>query len=98
MEITSKLTAQLARLSCLSLTDEEQEKIRPELQEMLNAAQMLQALPTENEVMVPLSDESHLRKDAVQPSLPAEDVLANAPAARDGYFAVPQAVEQEGSA
>lgn len=33
------------------------------------------------------------REDAVRPSLPREEVLQNAPKARDGCFVVPRIVE-----
>jgi len=57
---------------------------------------MLQRIDTEH--VAPTAQVSGIsnaaRPDVVRPALPVEDVLANAPARKDGYFCVPPVLEE----
>ncbi|MER3513482.1 MAG: Asp-tRNA(Asn)/Glu-tRNA(Gln) amidotransferase GatCAB subunit C [Chloroflexota bacterium] len=85
----------IAELAKLRLTDEEKERFREQLSDILAYAERLQALDTEaippTATVLPLR--TVLRPDAPQPSMPREDILANAPAAQDGCFVVPAVLD-----
>ncbi len=85
----------IAELAKLRLTDEEKERFREQLSDILAYAERLQALDTEaippTATVLPLR--TVLRPDEPQPSMPREDILANAPAAQDGCFVVPAVLD-----
>jgi aspartyl-tRNA(Asn)/glutamyl-tRNA(Gln) amidotransferase subunit C len=82
--MTPMLTLQevehIARLARLTLTDEEKERYRRQLSEILEYAARLQALDTGD--ILPtfsvLPPQNVLRADEVQPSLDTEEILRNA--------------------
>lgn len=80
----------VAELARLSLTNEEKALFREQLSAILDHAAVLQAVDTSaiapTATVLPLRNV--MREDAARPSLPQEDVLANAPDAREGFFAV----------
>lgn len=80
----------VAELARLSLTAEEKALFREQLSAILDHAAVLQAVDTSaiapTATVLPLRN--IMREDAARPSLPQEDVLANAPDARDGFYAV----------
>lgn len=88
----------VARLARLDLSEEERERIVPELGTILEYAERIQALelddvePTSHAVPI----RNATRPDEVKPSLSQEEALANAPKAEDGRFAVPRIVEDSG--
>jgi aspartyl-tRNA(Asn)/glutamyl-tRNA(Gln) amidotransferase subunit C len=88
----------VAQLANLALTGEEQELFREQLSSILEYASRLQELDTgaipPTSTVLPI--ENVMRPDTVQPSLPQEDVLANAPATEDGCFRVPVVLEGDG--
>jgi len=93
----------VADLAQLALSDAEKELFREQLSSILDYAGRLQALdtgdipPTATVTFATLSTglplENVLRDDTVQPSLPREDALANAPAVEDGHVVVPLVLE-----
>ncbi len=80
----------VAELARLRLTDEEKALFREQLSAILDHAAVLQGVDTSaiapTATVLPLRNV--LREDISRPSLSQEDVLANAPDARDGFFAV----------
>lgn len=80
----------VAELARLRLTDEEKALFREQLSAILDYAEVLQGVDTSaiapTATVLPLR--SVMREDVSRPSLSQEDVLANAPDARDGFFAV----------
>jgi aspartyl-tRNA(Asn)/glutamyl-tRNA(Gln) amidotransferase subunit C len=87
----------VANLAQLTLNDQEKELFAEQLSSILEHAQRLQELNTDDipptATVLPL--ENVMREDEVQPSLPPEDVLANAPATEQGFFRVPVILEDE---
>lgn len=81
----------VARLARLELTDDEVGRISTELSNVLGYIEKINELqldgvpPTTHVVEV----SNALRPDAVEPSLPREVALANAPAVAGGGFLVP---------
>jgi aspartyl-tRNA(Asn)/glutamyl-tRNA(Gln) amidotransferase subunit C len=87
----------VADLARLALTEEEKERFREQLSSILAYAARLQQLDTRDipptATVLPLKNV--LRDDEVQPSLPREDALANAPQVEDNCFRVPAVLEAE---
>ena len=95
MKISKEDVAHVARLARLRLTGEDKEKFGRQLNRILEYVEKLNELNTENVELtshvIPLRNV--LREDEVKPSLPVEDVLANAPERKGKYFRVPQIIE-----
>lgn len=87
--------AHVARLARLGLSDSELEHYRRQLGVILDHAARVQELRGEPHVEVahPLGMTNAFRDDEVRPSLPRDEVLDEAPEARDGYFVSPPALE-----
>ena len=87
--------AHVARLARLGLTDSELESYRDQLSVILEHAARVQELEGEPEVNVthPLGVVNAFRPDEVRTSLDREEVLEQAPQAKDGFFVVPPALE-----
>lgn len=85
----------VARLARLGLTDDELEHYRRQLGVILDHAARVQELEGEPHVEVahPLGHTNAFRADEVRPSLDRDEVLAQAPESRDGYFVSPPALE-----
>jgi aspartyl-tRNA(Asn)/glutamyl-tRNA(Gln) amidotransferase subunit C len=95
MKLSREQVPHVATLAHLALTDEEEAKVQEQLSAILEAMETLRELdtaevePTSHAV----SDVGGWREDAVEPSLPPEKALANAPAKVGTSFAVPRILE-----
>ncbi|HSJ27403.1 MAG TPA: Asp-tRNA(Asn)/Glu-tRNA(Gln) amidotransferase subunit GatC [Acidimicrobiia bacterium] len=89
--------AHVARLARLDLSAEDLETYRTQLGVILEHAARVQSLDTAGvePTAHPLGMVNTFRPDEVRPSLDRDEVLAEAPEARDGYFVVPPALDQE---
>lgn len=87
--------AHVARLARLDLTPSELEHYKGQLGVILEHAARVQDLDAEPSVDVahPLGMVNAFREDVVTPSLDRDEVLAQAPEAKDGFFVVPPALE-----
>lgn len=98
MKLSLAQVDHVAKLAQLALTDQEREIFRDQLSSILGHAERLQELDTDDipptATVLPL--ENVMRDDEIQPSLPLDDVLANAPAVEDNCFRVPLVLEGEG--
>ena len=93
--IERKDVMNIAKLSRLSLTDEEVGLYSSQLNGILQYVEKLKELDTEG-----IDPTSHvldlrnvMREDKAVPSLPVEDVLKNAPDRKDGFYRVPRIIE-----
>jgi aspartyl-tRNA(Asn)/glutamyl-tRNA(Gln) amidotransferase subunit C len=95
-KITLKDVEHVARLARLDLSQAEKERMRRELDGILAYIDKLRALdttgvePTSHAVPVT----SVMRDDLEQPSLPREEMLANAPDRQGDLFRVPRIIEE----
>jgi aspartyl-tRNA(Asn)/glutamyl-tRNA(Gln) amidotransferase subunit C len=89
--------AKVARLARLGLSEEQLGAYESQLQDILEHAARVQALPTDGVAPTahPLPMENAHRADEVGPTLDRDEVLAVAPDAVDGYFRVPAFLEDE---
>ena len=95
MALTRDEVLHIAHLARIALSDEDVSKFQEQLSEILAHFDTLRALDTEGvePTSHPLPLESVMREDEVRPSLPREEVLANAPLAEDGLFRVRAVLE-----
>ncbi len=95
MKITKKDVEHVAKLARLKLTEEEKEKFGKQLSRILEYVEKLNELDTDKAEptshVVPLKNV--MREDKIKPSLPVEEVLANAPVREGKYFKVPKIIE-----
>lgn len=88
-----KYLTQLSRIAC---TDEEQDSLLKDLQQILDYVEQLQEVDTEN---VPPCDQvladmaNVFREDVTETSMPREVFLANAPAHVGGMIRVPPIIK-----
>jgi aspartyl-tRNA(Asn)/glutamyl-tRNA(Gln) amidotransferase subunit C len=101
MAITREDVLHVAKLAELDLTEEEIARLEIQLNDILAAVGKVSELdlsdvpPTSH----PLAVVNALRPDEAHPSLPLDDVFANAPAREGDYFRVPPTgVAEESSA
>ena len=95
-KITIKDVEHVARLARLELSAEEKERMRRELDGILSYIDKLRRLDTSGveptSHAVPLTNV--MRDDVERPSLPQEDMLANAPDRHGELFRVPKIIEE----
>lgn len=95
MTITRADVRHVARLARLGLTDDEMDRYAAELDHILDAMQALGQLDTSaippTAQIIPLTNV--MRPDQDRPSAAQHEILANAPATRDGQFLVPTVLE-----
>ena len=92
MALTTTEVARLGALARIALTEEELQRLAPQLDVILDAVAQVSEVAAAG---VPLTSHALpltnvFRDDVVRPSLPVADVLAAAPAAEDGRFRVPR--------
>ena len=90
MKLSREQVMAIADLAKLALTEQEIEQYAEQLSAVLDYASSLEQLDTKDipptATVLPL--ENVMREDMVQPSLPRDKVVANAPAAVEGQFRV----------
>ncbi len=95
MAISREDVDHVAYLARLGLGEEERERLRAELDQILGYMQVLQRLDTSaippTAQVIPLHNV--MRPDAPRPSLSTEEVFANAPAREEDYFRVAPVLE-----
>jgi aspartyl-tRNA(Asn)/glutamyl-tRNA(Gln) amidotransferase subunit C len=96
-DLTAKDVTEIAQLAMLSLTAEEAERMRVELSAILEAMAALAAVDTATTAPMThaMPMDLRLRDDLVEPSLPVEIALGNAPARGDETFVVPVVIGGE---
>ncbi|MDR3710394.1 MAG: Asp-tRNA(Asn)/Glu-tRNA(Gln) amidotransferase subunit GatC [Capsulimonadaceae bacterium] len=94
-QLTTQDVAKVAALARLELSADEQERMKYQLNDILDQFLSLQELDTQD--VEPTSHSLPMRnvfrEDAARPSLPREAATRNAPEKRDGNFIVPQIVD-----
>jgi aspartyl-tRNA(Asn)/glutamyl-tRNA(Gln) amidotransferase subunit C len=96
-KITRQDVDYVAGLARLTLDDAARDRLVNELGDVLSYMDKLNELDTSDvEPMMHALEVSNVyREDAVQPSLPREDALANAPKTDGEYFLVPKILDTE---
>ena len=96
MSLTRAEVLHIAHLARIALSEEDVAKFQEQLSDVLDHFDTLKALDTEGvePTAYPLPLESVMRDDEVLPSLPRDEVLANAPQAEEGAFRVRAVLEE----
>ena len=95
MKINDELIEYLEELSRLRLSDEQKEKAKTDLSEILNYIDKLNELDTTDVEAIshPCPFTNNFREDERVASFDRELILANAPEQKDGSFKVPKTVD-----
>lgn len=95
MKLNRKDVEHVALLSRLDLSENELDKFTGQLDAILEYIDVLNQVDTSavEPMAHVLEIRNVMRADEVQPSLPREAALQNAPDAEDGFFKVPKIVE-----
>ena len=96
MEVNNKLIQDIAKLSKLKFDDSAEEKMKVDLEKMLDFVDKLREIDTEGvDPLIYMSEEVNvLREDNVTEATSQEDALKNAPVKDSDYFKVPTVLKK----
>jgi aspartyl-tRNA(Asn)/glutamyl-tRNA(Gln) amidotransferase subunit C len=95
MSVTSEQVRHIAKLARIAMSDEELERFVPELNNILGWVEQLAEVDTDGvqPLATVVEQKLRLREDVVNDGNIRDEVLANAPEAQHGFFAVPKVIE-----
>jgi aspartyl-tRNA(Asn)/glutamyl-tRNA(Gln) amidotransferase subunit C len=95
MSVDAATVRHIAKLARIAVSEEEVAALAPELNNILGWVEQLQEVDVEGvePMTAVISNRLRLRADEVTDGGIREDILANAPAAEHGFFAVPKVIE-----
>jgi aspartyl-tRNA(Asn)/glutamyl-tRNA(Gln) amidotransferase subunit C len=95
MSVSIEQVSHIAKLARIAMSDEEIERLAPELNNILGWIEQLGEVNTDGvEPLTAVIDQKlRLRDDVVTDGNIRDEVLANAPEAQHGFFAVPKVIE-----
>ena len=95
MSVDTATVRHIARLARISMSDSEVEAMVPELNNILGWVEQLGEVDTDGvePLTAVIDNQLRLRDDAVSDGDCRDEVLANAPGAEHGFFAVPKVIE-----
>ena len=96
MKVDKELIDKIANLAKLEFDDQSIEKIKNDLEKILNFVDKLNEIETKNvEPLIYINEEvNNLRDDDIQASIHQEDALKNAPHKDSDYFKVPTVLKK----
>jgi aspartyl-tRNA(Asn)/glutamyl-tRNA(Gln) amidotransferase subunit C len=95
MSVSPEQVRHIAKLARIAMSDEELERLVPELNNILGWVEQLGEVNTEGvePLTAVIEQKLRLREDVVNDGDIRDEVLANAPEAQHGFFAVPKVIE-----
>ena len=95
MSVDTKQVRHIAKLARIAMSDAEVEAMVPELNNILNWVEQLGEVNTDGvqPLTAVIDTKLRLRDDQVTEGNRRDDILANAPSAQHGFFAVPKVIE-----
>jgi aspartyl-tRNA(Asn)/glutamyl-tRNA(Gln) amidotransferase subunit C len=95
MSVDTKQVRHIAKLARIAMSDAEVEAMVPELNNILSWVEQLGEVNTDGvePLTAVIDNKLRLRDDAVTAGDQRDDILANAPDAQHGFFAVPKVIE-----
>ena len=95
MSVSIEQVRHIAKLARIAMSDEEIERLAPDLNNILGWVEQLGEVNTDGvEPLTAVIDQKlRLRDDVVTEGNIRDEVLANAPEAQHGFFAVPKVIE-----
>ena len=97
MSITIQEVKKLAKLSRLEFSDDEANQFLGEFDAILEQVDAINKVDVSKVDLLEdtIDADTQLRADVIKPSLPAAEIIANAPASEDTAFLVPVTVVEE---
>jgi aspartyl-tRNA(Asn)/glutamyl-tRNA(Gln) amidotransferase subunit C len=95
MSVSPEQVRHIAKLARIAMSDDEIERLVPEINNILGWVEQLSEVDTAGvEPLATVIDQKlRLRDDVVTEGNIRDEVLANAPEAQHGFFAVPKVIE-----
>ena len=95
MSVNTEQVRHIAKLARIAMSDAEVEALVPELNNILGWVEQLDEVNTDGvePLTAVIDNRLRLRDDVVSDGGYRDDVLANAPGAEHGFFAVPKVIE-----
>ena len=95
MSVSPEQVRHIAKLARIAMSNEELDRLLPELNNILGWVEQLGEVDTDGvEPLATVIDQKlRLRDDVVTDGGIRDDILANAPDAQHGFFAVPKVIE-----
>lgn len=95
MSVSADQVRHIANLARIAMSDEEIERLVPEINAIIGWVEQLGEVDTDGvePLATVIEQKLRLRDDEVTDGNRREDILANAPAAEHGFFAVPKVIE-----
>jgi aspartyl-tRNA(Asn)/glutamyl-tRNA(Gln) amidotransferase subunit C len=95
MPVSTEQVRHIAKLARIAMSDAEIERLAPELNNILGWVEQLGEVNTDGvEPLTAVIDQKlRLRDDVVTEGTIRDEILANAPEAQHGFFAVPKVIE-----
>jgi len=95
MSVSNEQVRHIAKLARIAMSDEEIERLAPGLNNILGWVEQLGEVDTDgvDPLTAVIDQKLRLRDDVVNEGDIRDDVLANAPEAQHGFFAVPKVIE-----
>ncbi|MFP5329985.1 MAG: Asp-tRNA(Asn)/Glu-tRNA(Gln) amidotransferase subunit GatC [Alphaproteobacteria bacterium] len=95
MSVTPEQVRHIANLARIAMSEDELERLVPELNNILGWVEQLGEVDTEGvePLATVIEQKLRLREDKVTEGDCRDDILANAPDAEHGFFAVPKVIE-----
>jgi aspartyl-tRNA(Asn)/glutamyl-tRNA(Gln) amidotransferase subunit C len=95
MSVTPEQVRHIAKLARIATSDAEIEALVPELNNILSWVEQLGEVDTDGvePLTAVIEQKLRLREDAVTDGDRRDEILANAPSAEHGFFAVPKVIE-----
>jgi len=97
IQVDEKLVKNIADLARLDLSREETEMFVSQFRDILDYVSILNEVDTDNvpPAYLSSSNKNEPREDEIEPSVPTDEFIANAPQAKDEYVVIPRVhVEQ----
>lgn len=95
MSVDTRTVKKVASLARIAISDDDAERLAPELSNILGWIEQLGEVDTSSvqPMTAVIANRLRLRDDVVTDGDVRDDVLANAPQAEHGFFAVPKVIE-----
>ena len=94
MQVEKEEILHIAKLACLNIKEEEIEEYRKNLQDILNFAEIVNNVDTENisETIGSTNNTNVFREDEIKDFADKELLLQNAPTEEDNMFSIPKVI------
>lgn len=95
MSVSPEQVRHIAKLARIAMSDDELERLVPELNNILSWVEQLGEVNTDGvePLTAVIPNKLRLREDKVTDGDCRDDILVNAPVAEHGFFAVPKVIE-----